>query len=116
MAADKLLIKDLEARCRLGVTEAERAVAQPVWIDLELAIDAAKAAGRDDVRDAVDYADLLMMTKQLAEARSFNLMETLAEEVALLIRRRFHAPQVTVRIKKRALPGLDYAAVEITRP
>ena len=44
--------------CRLGVYEWERRSPQTVWLDVELAIDAARAAARDDVRKAVDYAAL----------------------------------------------------------
>ena len=113
--ADRLLIHDLAASCRLGVTERERAAPQPIWFDLELAIDAARAAKRDDVRDAVDYARLVGEVKSLAESRSWKLLETLAEAVAAHILRGFETPRVVVRVKKRALPGIDYAAVEVTR-
>ena len=113
--ADRLLIHDLATSCRLGVTEAERAAPQPVWFDLELAIDAARAAKRDDVRDAVDYARLVREGKGLAESRSWNLLETLAEVVAARILQDFATPRVVVRVKKRALSGIDYAAVEVRR-
>ena len=113
--ADRLLIHDLAASCRIGVTEAERVAPQPVWFDLELAIEAARAAKRDDVRDAVDYVRLVGEVKSLAESRSWKLLETLAEAIAACILRSFETPRVVVRVKKRALPGIDYAAVEVTR-
>lgn len=114
-SADRLLIHDLAASCRIGVTEAERAAPQPVWFDLELAIDAAKAAKRDNVRDAVDYARLVSEVRGLVESRSWNLLETIAEAVAARMLRGFDTPRVVVRVKKRALPEIDYAAVEVTR-
>lgn len=113
---DKLLIKDLVAECRIGVYDWEKQTPQNVWIDLELAIDAAKAAASDDVQAAIDYGRLVTRVKQHAQHKPFGLLETLAETLAALILKEFPTPQVTVRIKKRALPGVEYAAVEIIRP
>ncbi len=113
--ADHLIIRELVAECRLGVSEAEQEKPQPVWIDLELEIDAARAARRDAVSDAVDYAALASAVKRVVGDKPYHLLETLAEDVAALILERFATEQVFVRIKKRALPGIDYAAVEIVR-
>ena len=113
--ADKLSIRGLAVECRLGVLDEERAKAQTIWIDLELEIDASKAAERDDVESSVDYAALMASVKQHVESASYRLMETLAEDIAALVLKRFPTPEVEVKVKKRALPGIDYAAVEITR-
>lgn len=112
---DLLTIHDLAVDCRIGVTDAERATPQPIRIDLELQIDAAKAAATDQVTDALNYAALVSEVKALAESRPFSLLETLSEAIASLILSRFGTPSVRVRVKKRALPGVDFAAVEMTR-
>ena len=113
---DKLIIHDLVTECRLGVYDWEQAKPQTVWISLELAIDAAEAAAGDDLSKAVDYGRLVSSVKQLVEHKAYRLMETMADEVAQLVLKEFATPRVTVRIKKRALPGMDYAAVDVTRP
>ena len=113
--ADTLRLHDLEVRCRLGVYEWERRTRQTVRIDLELAIDATGAAESDDVRDAVDYAALVDRIRAAAAARPFNLMETLAEAIAAVALETCGSPRVRVCVKKRALEGLGYAAVEIER-
>ena len=113
--SDRLIIHDLAVECRLGVYEWEQQTPQTVWIDLELAIDAAQAAKRDDVKDAVDYGRLVTSVKQLAQQRPYQLLETVAEATAQLIVEEFQVPRVRVRVKKRALPGVDYAAVEVER-
>jgi len=112
---DRLTIHDLAVECRIGVPEWERAKPQPIWIDIEAVIDAAKAARRDDVREAVDYARLATQAAVLAKSKSYRLLETLADELAGMIVREFRVPKVVVRVKKRALPGIDYAAVEVER-
>lgn len=113
--ADALILRDVTAECRLGVFDWEQEQPQTVWIDLELAIDAARAAQRDEVADAVDYGRLVTSVRQLLQGRTFRLLETLAEAIASMILQEFQTARVRVRAKKRALPGIDYAAVEIER-
>lgn len=114
--ADTLSIRDLVAQCRLGVPDREREQPQPVWIDLDVAIDARRAAKTEDMAHALDYAALVSAVRRVAEARPYRLLEALAEDLAAWIRGEFSAGWVKVRVKKRALPGIDYAAVEIERP
>jgi dihydroneopterin aldolase len=112
---DKLTIHQLEAHCHLGVTELEQRQAQEVWIDLELAIDVPRAAHRDEVHEALDYAAVVTQVRGLVEGKSYRLMETLAEDVATLLVHDLKIPDVLVRVTKRALPGIESAAVEIRR-
>ena len=113
--ADTLVIHGLAVQCRLGVLEEEQERPQLVQIDLELEIDAARAARRDEVRDAIDYAALVSAVRQFAESKPYRLMETLAEDVASMILHQWATPHVFVRITKRALLGIDAASVEIAR-
>ena len=112
---DRLVIHDLVAKCHLGVFEWERETPQTIWIDIELAIDASRAAKRDRVQDTIDYGRLVTALRQAVEHRSFRLLETLAEEIASLIFREFRTSHVKVRVKKRSLSDIGYAAVEIER-
>ena len=60
---DKLLIQGLTVEALVGVYEWEQQHPQNLWIDLELAIDAARASARDDVAAAVDYGRLVTSVK-----------------------------------------------------
>ncbi len=115
MSADRLLISDLLTSCRVGVTGWEQARPQPIWIDVELQVDAARAAATDDLQHAIDYAHLVTLVREAVQVKVYKLLETMAEEVAALILKEFHPPQVIVRVKKRALPDVGYTAVEVIR-
>lgn len=112
---DTLVIQDLVAECRIGVRDWEQASPQTVWIDLELGIDAAWAASRDAVEASVDYGRLVTVVKQVAQGKPYHLMETMSEAIASAILKEFRPLTVRVRVKKKALPGIGYAAVEIER-
>ena len=113
--ADTLRIQDIAVECRLGVSEEERTAPQTIRIDLELAVDAARAAARDDVRSTVDYAALVSSVQELAQSRPYRLLETVAEEVASLVLGKSGTAWVRVEVRKRALPGIGYAAVTVER-
>ena len=113
--SDRLLIQDLAVEARIGVFEWEQEKPQTIWIDLELVVDAARAAATDDVAAAIDYVKLVDAAKEVAQQGSYRLLETLADRMAAMILQAFETPCVRVRIKKRAVEGIDYAAVEVER-
>ena len=50
---DVIFLRGLEVECIIGFIEWERRVKQTVVIDLELPVDCARAAVRDEVADTV---------------------------------------------------------------
>lgn len=74
-------------RVRLGCSEAERAVPQPV--DLDLAIRFAElppACESDKLEDTVCYAELIDAARDACAGREFHLVERLAHALFLHLR------------------------------
>ncbi len=113
--SDRLLLHGIAAECRLGVSDWERERPQTVGVDVELAIDAKTAAKQDAIAAAVDYSRVVTTVKTVAQGTSFALLETLAEALASRLLAECAARWIRVRVKKKALPGIDYAAVEVER-
>lgn len=103
-------IKGLRAQAVIGVYEWERHIRQTVVFDLELASDTARAAAGDQIADAVDYAAISQRVITLVEASQYQLIETLAEAVAGMIRRDFRVPWLRLRLSK---PGAVAAAEDV---
>ena len=115
---DHISIPDLPLPCRIGVSEGERAAPQLVLIDVELYLDLAPAARQDDFRKTVDYVAVCEALSETAAARPRALIETLAEDSAAELLRRFPVDRVRLRVRKpSALEdfGAPCAAVEIER-
>lgn len=115
---DKITIGGASFFCNLGVTEEEFRKKQEVIIDIELHVDAKKAAKTDNIKDAVDYSKIYKSVKEIAESGKCHLIEALAESITNGILKRFKVNEVLVRIKKPgALAGrnLKYASIEIIR-
>lgn len=113
---DTVIIQDLEVWYHVGVPESERASPQRLLLTLHLGSEFTMAAQRDDLRWTIDYAAVCERLRRLGEGRSWQLIETLAVEIAELVRQEFSATTATVEVKKFILPQTRYVAVRVTRP
>ena len=97
---DRIIVKDLRVSATVGVNRWEQAAPQTVAVDLEIAIDAARAASGDQLSDTVDYKRVAQDIAELAAGRPFQLIETLAEAIASLVLDVYDAPWVKVTARK----------------
>jgi dihydroneopterin aldolase len=97
---DIVYIRELRAATVIGVYDWERSVRQILVLDLELAADNRRAAASDEIGDALDYAALSARVLAYIEASEFQLIETLAEQVASLIMAEFGVPWLRLRLAK----------------
>jgi FolB domain-containing protein len=113
---DKILIKDLLARCVIGISEEERREKQDVVINVALITDIRKASRSDRFEDAVDYRSIKKRILSAVESSQYYLLETLAERIADICLEvpAVEEAQVTAE-KPSALRFARSVAVEITR-
>lgn len=107
---DIVYISDLKIEAIIGIYEWERSIKQTISIDLEMATDIAKAAASDSIEDTLDYKTVAKSIISYVEESKFNLVETLAEEVAAIVLNNFGVPWVKVRLSK---PGAVRGARDV---
>ena len=113
---DKICIRELTARCVLGVSEEERRERQDVIISITVYADLKSASASDGIGDALDYRALKKRVLAVVENSNFHLLETLAEAIAEMCLREDKARKVTVVVDKPgALRFARSVGVEITR-
>jgi FolB domain-containing protein len=113
---DRILIRDLAARCILGTTDDERREKQEVRINLALSLDLRSSAARDALDGALDYRAVKKRVLHAVEESRHVLLEALAEQIAgiCLDDDRVRSVEVTVD-KPGALRFARSVAVEINR-
>jgi len=97
---DRIFLTDLRIDTIIGIWDWERRIRQTVVIDLEMSADIAHAAATDSVDDTLDYKAVAKRLQQFVGESSFQLVETLAERVAGIIRDEFDVAWVKVRVNK----------------
>jgi dihydroneopterin aldolase len=113
---DKIFLDELKVDTVIGIWEWERRIRQTVVIDIEMSADIARAAATDDVTDTLNYKSVAKRVQNFVAESSFQLVETLAERIAAIIRDEFDVAWVMVRVNKPgAIRGSKAVGVLIER-
>lgn len=102
--AGTIIIERLEFQGRCGVTAEERRRPQPLAVDLELECQTEPAAASDDIRQAVDYAQVADRIVEIATTQDCALLENLAERVLTMLFAEFPIDRAKVWLRKLAPP------------
>lgn len=113
---DRIHIRDLAARCIVGINPDERVNKQDIVINLTLYADLRKAGQSDRLADTVDYKAVKRKVLALVEGSSFLLLERLAEAIAEACLAQPGVRRVRVLVEKpAALRFARTVGVEIVR-
>jgi len=107
---DTVFLRDLRVETIIGVFDWERTTRQVVSIDLELATDVARVAATDSIDDALDYKRISKRLIDFVSASTYQLVETLAEAIATILREEFGVAWVRVTVSK---PGAIRGARDV---
>ena len=97
---DRIFLRDLRTEVIIGIFDWERRVKQTISIDLEIPVDIRRAAATDRIEDTVNYKALAKRVLSFVEASDCQLVETLAERVALLLLQEFDLDWVRLTLNK----------------
>jgi dihydroneopterin aldolase len=100
ITADRIFLHGLTTECIIGFIDWERRVKQSVVLDIELPVDCRRAALTDDVADTLDYKKVAKRVLSFVETSEFQLVETLAHRLALVILSEFGLPWVRITLNK----------------
>jgi dihydroneopterin aldolase len=118
-SSDLIELRGLHLVGIVGVLPHEQAHAQPLELDLDIALDLAAAGTSDDLADTVDYGALCDVAEEVVTTTSYALLEALAEHVAsavLAADTRIDAVTVSVRkLRPPVTQQLSTSGVRITR-
>lgn len=115
-STDFVKIKRLEVNAVIGVFDWERAIEQPLLIDVSMATDISEAGKSDDINDAINYKEVCDDITELCQQTKALLIERLAELIAAHILSKYNTTQVEVSVAKpTAIKAAEAVAVQITR-
>lgn len=107
---DIVYIRELKIETIIGIYDWEREIKQTVSLDIEMAADTAKAAKTDDIEDALNYKAVGKRIISFVEASEYQLVETMAEDVAQIILEEFSVEWLRLRVSK---PGALRGAKDV---
>src|ERR1700733_16088003 len=97
---DIVFIEDLRIETVIGIYDWERKIRQTIAIDLEMAFDNRKPASTDKIDDTLDYKAVAKRLIAFVENSHFELVETLAERCAEIVRDEFRVAWLSLKLSK----------------
>ncbi|AMN67441.1 dihydroneopterin aldolase [Psychrobacter sp. P11G5] len=114
--SDVVFVKGLKVEAVIGVYAWERAITQPLLIDIALETDISSAAASDDVNDALNYKAVCDDVSEWCQAIKAQLLEHLAGKIADKLLTKYACRKITLSIAKpTAIKQADAVGVQITR-
>ena len=114
-AEQQIHIEQLKVFAKIGVLRAERRRRQRLVLNMTLW----PARDLRDIKDAVtrtvDYSALCQETKNFVSRNSPKLLETLANDLAAHLLRKFRVRKISIEVRKFVLKDAAYASVTVTR-
>ena len=115
---DKVRILNLKIPAKHGVYDFEKKSVGIFEIDIQMQIDLSKAMISDDLKDTVDYNDVVELTKKIFSENDYNLIEYVAGKVCENLLEKYPIKNVIVKVRKPHAPinaCLDTVEVEVER-
>ena len=111
---DHIEISGLTVATKVGVHTWEKRIIQRLLLNISIPSDFTDCA--DDLNKTIDYSKLAELVTTFIESNSFNLIETIADSVAQLIKKEFNLSQVSVSVSKpHAIKNANDVRVCVTR-
>lgn len=114
--SDVVFVKGLKVEAVIGVYAWERAITQPILIDIAFETDVSKAAATDNVEDALNYKAVCDDVSAWCKEIKAQLLEHLAGQLADRLLSNYHCQKITLSVAKpTAIKAADAVGVQITR-
>lgn len=107
---DIIFLTDLRVDTVIGIYDWEKAIKQTVAVDLEMGTSIAEAASTDSIDHTLNYKAISKRLINHIENSKVELIETLAEQIAEIVRSEFSVAWVKVTLHK---PGAISAAADV---
>jgi dihydroneopterin aldolase len=100
LTPDIVIIRDLSLMMSVGINDFEKTKQQRVIINVEIGVEPNNGAQSDNISDVLSYADIIIDIERIAYGQHFNLVETLAEQIADSILKYPQALHARIRAEK----------------
>lgn len=111
---DQLDIIGLSLSTRIGIHAWEQRIQQKLMVDISIPMDFTQC--QNNLKNTIDYDALTKRVTSFVEDNSFELIETVAEKIATLVKEEFKVSKVIISVSKPdAIKNASNIRVTLTR-
>ena len=112
---DKIFIKNLVVRCKIGILEEERSSEQDLIIDVEVFHDLREAGITDEISKTISYSEIRQKIFDVVSGCESKLLENVAQRIASVLLEDSETRKVNVKVRKKKYSTDPLIGIEITR-
>ena len=112
---DQIHIEQLEVSTHIGVPDEERGAPQRLTVSISFWPYREAGDLADKIENAINYSSVVEETKNFVREQSVNLIETLADRLAMHLMKNFRMQKVTIELRKFPFEDANYVSVTVTR-
>jgi 7,8-dihydroneopterin aldolase/epimerase/oxygenase len=113
--SNQIHIEQLEVSSHIGVPEKERSSPQRLTVSISFWPYHSQQDVADKIDNTVNYSIVAEETKNFVRAQSTNLIETLADRLAMHLLKTFRIQKITVELRKFPFEDAKHVSVTVTR-
>jgi len=114
-SSDRIHIEQLEISARIGVPEEERATPQRLVVSISFWPYREVGDLADKIENAINYSSVVEEVKNFVRDQSLNLIETLADRLAMHLLKHFRMQKIAIELRKFPFEDANYVSVTVTR-
>ena len=114
-SCDWIHIEELELSAHIGVPDEERRAPQQLTASISFWPYDEAGDLADKIENAVNYSAVVEEAKNFVRDQSVNLIETLADRLAMHLLKHFRIQKVTIELRKFPFEDAKYVSVTLTR-
>ena len=114
-SCDWIHIEQLEVSTHIGVPDEERGAPQRLTVSISFWPYREAGDLADKIENAINYSSVVEETKNFVREQSVNLIETLADRLAMHLMKNFRMQKVTIELRKFPFEDAKYVSVTLTR-
>ena len=114
-SSDRIHIEQLEVSTHIGVPDEERGAPQRLTVSISFWPYREAGDLADKIENAINYSSVVEETKNFVREQSVNLIETLADRLAMHLMKNFRMQKVTIELRKFPFEDANYVSVTVTR-
>ena len=114
-SSDRIHIEQLEVSTHIGVPDEERGAPQRLTVSISFWPYREAGDLADKIENAINYSSVVEETKNFVRDQSVNLIETLADRLAMHLMKNFRMQKVTIELRKFPFEDANYVSVTVTR-
>ena len=114
-SSDRIHIEQLEVSTHIGVPDEERGAPQRLTVSISFWPYREAGDLADKIENAINYSSVVEETKNFVREQSVNLIETLADRLAMHLLKNFRMQKITIELRKFPFEDANYVSVTVTR-